>query len=63
MITAPEKTEQEKMHSKPYRFIWFARTSWGFMQGQRIKMIFGFPKAWRFFNQKLEDDIKLEAKQ
>lgn len=50
--------EAEKMHSKPYRFIWFARTSWGFMQGNRGMFITRFWPAWRKFNKLVEDDLK-----
>ncbi len=63
-MTETEQAEVEKMASKRYRFIWFARTSWNFMQGQRFGMIFGFPSAWRSFNRKcVADDLARAERQ
>lgn len=50
--------DTDKMHSKPYRFIWFARTSWSFTQGARWMYFTKFWGAWRRFNKLVEDDLK-----
>lgn len=48
----------DKMHSKSYRFYWFARVSWGYQQGQRISMLWRFWPAWRKFNQQCVEDLR-----
>ena len=60
-MTRAEQASVDKMASKPYRFVWFARTSWGFMQGQRFTMLRDFFGAWRSFNRQCEADAKARA--
>lgn len=34
---------------KRHELLWFLVISWSFMQGQRLQMITGLPRAWRRF--------------
>jgi hypothetical protein len=48
---------EQRMQHKSYRFIWFARQSWAFMQGDRRSFFRNFWPAWREFNVLALHDI------
>jgi len=48
---------ENKMQNKAWRFIWFARQSWGYQKGQRLSASFRFFGAWRRFSAKVSEDL------
>jgi len=41
--------------------LWFLRTSWGFMRGQRLKFFLGLPKAYKKFMTSIALDRKIAS--